>query len=240
MNLTQMIVSVSSKSYFCRPRNEVIEAINSASQSLYNWILKEQRNWFLKWDLSLIFTPGTSEYQLQPDLERIIRVREQDPFSGKWRIMHSTDINEMSRLQAMFPAMFAGGASGSSTDSPFEYYGPYEKDDGKYYIQIEPPADENRNIEIVYNAQYVEVVSEASYYMIPPELRDAAKDGAVAECLMANNDDLAQAYEASKNKKRDEYLVILRQKTLSDDPKVGQYLGDEDSGDCDPVIPGSP
>jgi hypothetical protein len=315
MNLTQMIASVGVKSYFSRGRQEVIEAINSAAQRLYFWVLKEQNGWFMKWDYSLVFDPptvvndggitqglsvltsatagfelsdqglqisvagagpdgaplvanikvftdaqhvtldqvaeftvvnaqvtfGGSEYKLQPDVERIVRIREQDPASGVWRIIHSTDFNQMSRLQAMFPSMFAGGASSSSTDSPFQYYGPYEKDDGQFYIQIQPTADENRPLEIVYNAQYVEVQDENSYFMLPPELRDAAKDGAIAECLKPNGDDAWESYEESMGTKRNEYLVILRQKTISDPPKVGQYLGDEDGGSDDwPVIPGSP
>jgi hypothetical protein len=316
MNLTQMIASVGLKSYFSRPRQEIIEAINSASQRLYFWVLKEQQGWFMKWDYSQVFVPpvmvndagitqnlavltsatagfkitdqGTqvsvggagpdgeplvanikvftnattvtldqvatatvvnaalsfrgAEYKLQPDVERIIRIREQDPVSGVWRIVHSTDFNQMSRLQAMFPSMFAGGASSSSTDSPFQYYGPYEKDDGQFYIQIQPTADEPRPLEIVYNAQYVEVQDENSYFMLPPELRDSAKDGAVAECLKAIPDDNWEAYEEGMKDKRNEYLVILRQKTLSDPPKVGQYLADYGMGDDDgwPVIPGSP
>jgi hypothetical protein len=315
MNLTQMIASVGLKSYFSRPRQEIIEAINSAAQRLYFWVLKEQSGWFMKWDYSLVFEPptsvndagmtnglavltsatagfelgdqglsvsvagagpdgmplvanikiftdattvtldqvaqatvvnaalvyGGSEYKLQPDVERIVRIREQDPVSGTWRIMHSTDFNQMSRLQAMFPSMFAGGASSSSTDSPYSYYGPYEKDDGQFYIQIQPTADENRPLEIVYNAQYVEVQDENSYFMLPAELRDSCKDGAVAECLKPNGDDAWQSYEQSMGSKRNEYLVILRQKSLSDPPKVGQYLDDEGSGDDGwPVIPGSP
>jgi hypothetical protein len=315
MNLTQMIASVALKSYFSRPRQEVIEAINSASQRLYFWVLKEQNGWFMKWDYSQVFVPPTmvndagitqglavltsatagfkiadqgtqvsvggagpdgaplvanikvftnattvtldqvavatvvnaalsfrgAEYKLQPDVERIVRIREQDPVSGTWRIIHSTDFNQMSRLQAMFPSMFAGGASSSSTDSPFQYYGPYEKDDGQFYIQIQPTADEPRPLEIVYNAQYVEIQDENSYFMLPPELRDSAKDGAVAECLKAIPDDNWENYEQSMGTKRNEYLVILRQKTISDPPKVGQYLGDEgDGGDGWPVIPGSP
>jgi hypothetical protein len=310
-----MIASVGLKSYFSRPRQEIIEAINSASQRLYFWVLKEQQGWFMKWDVSQVFVPPTmvndagitgglavltsatagfkitdqgtqvsvggagpdgeplvanikaftnattvtldqvatatvvnaalsfrgAEYKLQPDVERIIRIREQDPVSGVWRIVHSTDFNQMSRLQAMFPSMFAGGASSSSTDSPFQYYGPYEKDDGQFYIQIQPTADEPRPLEIVYNAQYVEIQDENSYFMLPPELRDSAKDGAIAECLKANGDDIAEGYEQSMGTKRNEYLVILRQKSLSDPPKVGQYLGDEGAGDDGwPVIPGSP
>jgi hypothetical protein len=315
MNLTQMIASVGLKSYFSRPRQEIIEAINSVAQRLYFWVLKEQNGWFMKWDYSQVFEPpvvtndgvmtqglavltsatagfkitdqGTqisvggagpdgqplvanikvftnattvtldqvavatvaaaqltfrgSEYKLQPDVERIVRIREQDPTSGTWRIVHSTDFNQMSRLQAMFPSMFAGGASSSSTDSPFQYYGPYEKDDGQFYIQIQPTADEQRPLEIVYNAQYVEVQDENSYFMLPAELRDSCKDGAVAECLKPNGDDNWQAYEESMKDKRNEYLVILRQKQISDPPKVGQYLGDEGGGDDGwPVIPGSP
>jgi hypothetical protein len=310
-----MIASVGLKSYFSRPRQEIIEAINSAAQRLYFWVLKEQNGWFMKWDYSQVLVPPTvtndggmainlgvltsatagfkitdqgtqisvggagpdgeplvanikvftnattvtldqvavatvvnaalsfrgAEYKLQPDVERIVRIREQDPISGTWRIMHSTDFNQMSRLQAMFPSMFAGGASSSSTDSPYSYYGPYEKDDGQFYIQIQPAADEARPLEIVYNAQYVEVQDENSYFMLPPELRDSCKDGAVAECLKANGDDVAQGYEQSMGMKRNEYLVILRQKSLSDPPKVGQYLSDEGGGgDGWPVIPGSP
>ena len=50
-----------------------------------------------------------------------------------------------------------------------------------------------------------------------------------------------QAYEEGMKDKRNEYLVILRQKQISDPPKVGQYLGDEGGGDDGwPVIPGSP
>jgi hypothetical protein len=241
MNLTQMIVSVRQKSYFSRTRDEAIEAINSAAQRLYFWVLKEQQGWFLKWDLSLTYIAGTQEYLLQPDVERLIRIREQDPATGNWRIIHSTSFDDMSRLQSLFPSMFFGGASGNSTDSPLKYYGPYEKDDGKFYIQLEPPADKNRPLEIVYNAQYVEVTSEASYFMLPPELRDAAKDGAIAECLKPNGDDAWEAYESSMGLKRNEYLVILRQKSLTDPPKVGQYLSDEGGTDDSwPIIPGSP
>ena len=82
---------------------------------------------------------------------------------------------------------------------------------------------------------------ENSYFMLPAELRDSCKDGAVAECLKPNNDDAWEAYEQSMKDKRNEYLVILRQKQISDPPKVGQYLGDEGGGDDGwPVIPGSP
>src|SRR5579864_6614457 len=59
MNLTQMIDSVRRKSYFSRTRQEAIEAINSAAQRLYNWVLKEQNGWFLKWDDSQVFAPPT-------------------------------------------------------------------------------------------------------------------------------------------------------------------------------------
>jgi hypothetical protein len=181
------------------------------------------------------------EYKLQPDVERIVRIREQDSTFGTWRIMHNTDFMAMSRLQAMFPQMFAGGASGSSTDSPFQWYGPYEKDDGSFYIQIEPPADENRLLEIVYNAQYVEIQSEGDYFMLPPEFRPACKNLAIADCLDPNNDDLADKYTTKAFRQMNSALVILRQKQISDPPKVGQYLADEDAGDDDNFyIPGSP
>lgn len=315
MNLSQMADSVARKSYYSRTAQEVIEAINSGSSYIFNWILKEQNGWFLKFDYSQVFVPpvvvpggamtggspqltsatanfqatdqGTgifvagagpdgvplganiltvvspttvtlsqnavatvanaqvtfrgTEYKLQPDVERIVRIREQDPTSGNWRIVHSTDFDDISREQSLYAQAFAGGSSGSWTDSPFEYYGPYEKDDGQFYIQIEPQADMNRPLEICYNAQYVEVQSTGDYYMLPNEFRDAAKDFAIAECLENTDDDLGDKIRARGEQKMNAALVIWRQKQISDPPKVGQYLSDEYSGDDGwPYIPGSP
>src|SRR5262249_52146148 len=121
---------------------------------------------FLKFDTSLTLTVGTQEYQLQPDLQQIIRIRELDPGTGQWRIVHSTDFDEISRLQGPINGLPLFLPSESSTDSIFNYYGPYDKDNANFYIKIEPDIDQPRSLEVVYSAHFVELVVKSDFFMI--------------------------------------------------------------------------
>lgn len=221
MTLAQIIDSVMRRSYRSRTREDVIEAINSAARRVYMWVVKETPGkYFLKWDTTITLTPGTAEYELPADIAQLVRIREFDAATGKWRIIHSTDFNDLARMQNEFPTFYGY----DDTVSPYRFYGPYEKGDGKYYIQVQPDFDQNRNVELVYAARYVEIESESDYFMIPEDGRDVVKDFALAECLEHNDDMQSQVIRQRAGEKLTEYLTLERSRQIQDTPKQVSYL----------------
>jgi hypothetical protein len=126
--------------------------------------VKEQNGVFLKWDTSLTLAPNVNKnrYQLQPDVQRIVRVREFDASTGKWRRMNSTDFNDIGMQQGVFSSLFSAG----DAVSPFSFYGPFNDEDTlpngpdgmkPYLIEVQPEIDQNRPLEIVYSANFTEI-----------------------------------------------------------------------------------
>jgi hypothetical protein len=223
MNLAQAITLIDSGSYFSRSREEVIAALNEGSRRLYNWTVKEQKGFFLKWDTTKTLIPTVQEIAMNLDLQRIVRITEFDATSGKYRIIHSTDFNSISRdrnTSSDLPFV-----DFDFEDSPYSFYGPYEKDDAIFYVLIEPPTDTNRALEIVYAAHFVEIVDpDVDYWMIPENARSAVVDYAISELLKKNNDDLWETFEGSGNTKRNEYLETIRTLQVQDTPRQEPYL----------------
>lgn len=224
MTLAQIIKSVSDKAYGSRTREQVIEAINEAARRVYAWIRKETPNGhFMKWytDAAFSFGPGDVEVQLPPDCKMIARLREKDPTTAKWRIIHSTDLTDIGKMQGVFESLI----SYDDEESPFRFYGPYEKDDGRYYVTIQADPTETRLLELVYSASYVEIEDDQSYFMIPEEARGIVKNYALAECLEDNDDTLAQAKEARADKDLTLYLYgILHRENTQDRIQQEPYL----------------
>jgi hypothetical protein len=221
MTLAQMIEAVSRKSYRSRTQTEVIEAINSAARRVFNWIVKETPGkHFLKFDTSLTLIAAATEYALPVDCRQIARIREYDPASGKWRIIHSTDLVDIGNQQEEFGAL----VQFDDTESPFKFYGPYQKATGLYYIMIEPATDVNRTLEIVYSAAYVDITDQDSTFVMPEESHPIIQNFALAECLEDNDDSLSQAKETRAEKDLVLYADKLRDAQTQDRPTQEAYL----------------
>jgi hypothetical protein len=223
MTLAQMIASVDRKTYFSSTKINIIEAINSAAKYVYQWVLKENRGFFLKWDTSLTLTVGQQEYLMQDDLQQIIMIREYDPDAGEWRIIHSQDILDNGRMQQQFGSLVVVGGF----DSPFRFYGPYIKSvDKKTYIKIEPAIDKARQLEIVYSSKYVEIQGEGDDipFLMPEDSHDVIKDIAICEVLDDGDDDLSEKINARAQQKLTLYLTLVRSRQNQDTPRQEAYL----------------
>lgn len=186
------------KSYYSRTDLEVWAAISAAARLLWLKLDAERRGFFLVFDTtSISLVPNQEEYALPTTCRQLVRVREQASSSSPWRVVTPADINDPDYTDSQFNSVLGPNMDGPVSE--FEYYGPYllNTDAGTAAqgerIRFEPPPYDNRNVELVYVAQYQEITGALSTNVIPAEGHDAQLYHAVAILLSDNGDDPSTA-----------------------------------------------
>ena len=192
------------KSYYSRSDQEVWAALSASARKLYLKLVSERRGFFIVWDTTTVaLVPNTEEYALPATCRQLIRVREQTSSSAPWRVVEPADINDPDFTDAQFNSVLGPNMDGPVSE--FEYYTYILNADAQSgeqeRIRFEPPPYDNRNVELVYVASYVEITNATSANVIPQEGHDAQLYHAVAQLLADNGDDpsaaaaSAEAYE---------------------------------------------
>jgi len=158
--------------------------------------------------------PDRKSISSQPPCQQIVRLREQYPGETSWRVVNPAELND----PATTAANFGFDSDAGCESSRFIYNGPYLKQsdaaaqDEIYSIRIEPIPQETHNTELVYTADFLEIVGQASVLVIDPEGHDALKYIAAAELLLANDDDNAQNFLSIGNMHKTQYLKLVRKR----------------------------
>jgi hypothetical protein len=231
MNLQQIHDTAAARSFFVRPDTEVWTAISTASRFVYQAIAKERRQFFRTLDITTItLQPNVQEYQLPADCEQLVRLRERINAQDTWRQIYPTDPQDREGTNdTLSPTVnYAGYGSG------FFYQGPYltmatandGQDDETYTIYITPIPADTRQVEILYDAKFIEVATGTDNYIIPVNLRDAVLDLTVAELVRPQSDSLANDYEQSGAEKLNMALTLIRMRQVQQDVVVNPYLSE--------------
>jgi hypothetical protein len=231
VTLQQIFDWCQKKSYFSRDAEEIWQAINSAAHLLYKEVVLENKGYFIVFDTTdLVLAAGQEEYQLPATCQQIVRLREQYPGETSWRVVNPAELND----PATTAANFGFDSDVGCESSRFIYNGPYLKQsdaaaqDEIYSIRIEPIPQETHNTELVYTADFLEIVGQASVLVIDPEGHDALKYIAAAELLLANDDDNAQNFLSIGNMHKTQYLKLVRKRQIQQGPTIEPYLEDMD------------
>ena len=221
MKLDRIKSLVDSKSYYSRNEVEVWGAINAAARQIYQAVLKEQRGYWIKWDsTSLQFLKDQTQFELPPDVQQLIRVRERASASDRWNLVNSSDSLSDGVMLNQMPV----GVNFDDPASNFTFFGPFlteadsmtQDNTDIESIEITPTPSNTRYVELVYTAKFVEVEDATSYLMIPEDGHDCLIDFAVAECVRPNDDSLAADYAAAGNAKLTSFLTLVRDRQLQD------------------------
>jgi hypothetical protein len=228
-NLPQMYATVNSKSAYSRP-DEIYGALSEAGFLVYTAVLKEFAGFFLKFDTTTItLTPGQQEYTLPPDLTGLVNISERQTSAERWRTIDPTDLsNAMDNTQTIVGWDYW---CDDYEDSNFRFYGPYLTSAATTSVQtqkitITPAVDVVRMCEIAYTAKWLPITNEQSHLMLPEEGTYAMQNFALAEILRANDDSLANEYEAKANKHLTAFLTWVRNRQSVKRPTITSYLGD--------------
>lgn len=236
MTLDQILNLVRTKSYNSRTDAEVVAAVNAALAYIYDFIIKENRGYWIKWDTTTVgLIVNQEEYALPLDLEALIRVRERPDALPQYLLMEpATSLTDESMIAA------TGTADLTVADGPvsqYVYFGPYldaaaavADPQGAQKIRVGPIPSSARQVELVYTVKKIEIVDESSYLMIPDEGsgRFALIDIAVAELVQANDDSMAESYRASGERKLTMFLNTIRDRQFQQVGTQTPYLSDLD------------
>lgn len=231
MNLLQLHDTAAARSNFVRPDSEVWFSINTASRSVYQAILKEDRNFFRSLDTtSVVIMPNVQAYSLPADCEQIIRIREKLQPTDSWRVVTPADPREREG-EADY---LASSVNYTGQWSSFYYQGPYlsmadandGQDDQTYEIYITPIPADQRLTELLYISKFIEVSSGTDSFIIPDNLRDIVLDFTIAELVRPQSDSLAQDYMQSGNLKLSMALTLIRDRQIQQNNVVRPYLSE--------------
>jgi len=231
MTLRQIFDWCQKKSYFSRDDDEIWQAINSAAHLLYKEVVLENSGYFIVFDTtSLVLALNQEEYPLPATVQQIVRLREQLPGEIAWRVINPAGLNDPATTGANFGFNNDVGCE----SSPFIYNGPYLKqsdaqaEDGIQNLRIEPIPQQTHNTELVYTADFIEIEGAESALVIDAEGHDALKYLAVAELLLANEDDNAENFAGVGNTHKTQYLKLVRKRQIQSGPTIEPYIFDMD------------
>lgn len=224
-NLAQMIATVNSKSYYSRP-DDVIPAISKGGWKVFSAVVKEFAGFFLKIDSTTItLIPGQQTYSVPIDLGNMIGLAERVNTSEDWRTIDPT-----SPAQAFDRTQIATIWDGwFGPCSHYRFYGPFlgavtSNAAVAQQIQITPAIDVPRLCQIVYTAKYLPVTNPGSLLSLPDEGTYAQESFALAEVLRANDDSLADKYQAEGNDQLTDFLTWVRDRQTVERPQIDGYL----------------
>lgn len=225
MNLTQMIATVNSKTYYSRP-DEVISALSEGGWKVFSAVVKEFAGFFLKIDTAtLTLTPGQQLYAMPADLGNLIGLAERSNPSENWREILPTSPREAfdrNQIATIWDGWFG-------ECSHFRFYGPFEgakttPTNQPMQIQVTPAIDMPRPCQIVYTAKYLPLTNPTSILSLPDEGTFGQQNFAIAEILRANNDSLANQYEAKAQGALTDFLTYIRNRQTVERPQIEGYL----------------
>jgi hypothetical protein len=248
-NLSSMFATCNAKSQYSRDAGEIYSALSEAGFYVYSKALKEQSNFFLKFDAStLVLQPNTQTYYLPPDCTQIINIAERKSASGKWLQMQPESVADAldntrdcvgwydiwddnygeSRFSFAGPFLQAADTTNAPTG-----FGQAGYNIGGYRgtgfqtqsILVSPVPTENHFVEIAYVAKWIPIVNDKSYVMLPEELTYAMQAFAIAELLRSNNDSNALAYDAKGQTHLNAGLSWVRSRQIVRNPQIVPYLG---------------
>lgn len=220
-----MIATVNSKSYNSRP-DEVISALSEGGWKVFSAVVKEFAGFFLKVDSTTVtLTPGQQQYAVPADLGNLIAIGERQNTSQNWReILPTTPQEAFDRIQI---GNIWDGWFGEC--SHFRFFGPFlgavvNNIPSAQQIQITPAVDIIRQCQLVYTAKYMPLTSPTSLLSLPDEGTYAQQSFALAEILRANNDTLANDYQAKGKDQLSDFLTWVRNRQTVERPEITAYL----------------
>lgn len=193
-----------SNSYFSRSTADLITAANSAGWAIFTAIKRENRGFFVKFDTTTItLTPGQSFYTLPPDFSQLIHFSERRVSSEPYHPLGHTSIGnalDFAQIQTGFnnDTGYYGGQSRYSFDGPYlpAPTNPTPNAPQIYQMDIIPAIDTVRMTELVYIANWIEIIDQNSVVMLPTSADAAWLALTTAELLDMNSDSQAETYRS--------------------------------------------
>lgn len=230
-SLAQLYSLCNAKSYNSRSDVEVYAALQEAGFYVYSAVLKEFRGLFLKVDSSsLALVAGTQEYTLPADFSQLLAIAERQTAAENWHEMDPEGIQDALNNVQQNLSYFDYGMNYGET-SQYRFYGPYlDSTDTVAGVQLQkirvsPTPSEARLVQIAYGAKWLPITNSSSKVMLPDEGTYAMQDYAVAELLRANDDTLADRYEAKGDKHLTAFLSWMRVNQSARPAQITPYLG---------------
>jgi hypothetical protein len=229
-NLTQMFNNCMEASYNSRAASEVYAKLNEAGFEVYSKTLKETSGYFIKFDeSSLALLPGQAnqEYALPTDLTQVVHLAERAVSTENWRPMAPAgNIENVLVNQLVSLGLLTLDAYGDF--SPFSYYGPFLDAAATIAgaalqtqkVRISPITDQNRFVQIVYTAKWLQITNKDSQLMLPDEGTYAMEAKATAKLLRLNNDSLSADFEAAAVPMEQRYMDWVRARQIQEPPTV--------------------
>lgn len=230
MTLQQIFDFVNKKTYFSRDDDEIWDAISESASTLFLKVTSENSGFFLKWDTATVTLQANVEkYTLPADLGQLVRMRERLSSNDPWALVNPADVNAQAFTDAQFATIL--GSEGPTSD--FLYFGPYlEMDDAKatqvQSVRIAPLPFDTRQVELVYDARFLEVTGPESTLVIPDEGRGAVKLYAASSLLAANDDDNADRLNSMAQENERWFLKWVRNRQFQKVRQVDPYVNDLD------------
>lgn len=233
MLLQQIFNLVNKRTYFSRDDDEIWGAIDDAASSLYQQILAENSGFYLVWDTtSVTLQPNVEDYALPAAVKQLVRVREQPAGVSDWFTVLPADLNSQNFLDLQFGSVLSAAMDGPVSD--FLYYGPYllETDAQtavqQYHFRFSPIPQDTRSVELVYTARYVSIVDKDSVCVIEPDGHWALVYEAAGNLLAGNDDDAAGTNFTMAQRRRIDYMKIVRNRQTQQVRQVEAYIEDMD------------
>lgn len=215
--------------------DDIFAALNEEGFLLYSRVLKEGEGFFLKTDTtSITLTPGTQTYATPADCTQIIHMAERAQATDDWLRMEPESENMALESLQTIAAVYIVGLYGSSR---FRYYGPYlpdsqvnnaspEADNSTQVMSIDvsPVIDQNRAVQIVYTAKWINIIVESSTLTLPDEASNALYNKTLANLLTSIDDTRAGAIGVLAEAQARGFLTWVRDRELQTGPKVTPYL----------------
>jgi hypothetical protein len=229
MNIKQIKATINSRSNWLR-KDEVLNAINSSMQAIYQLYLKEcPDTGFIKWDTSTVaLIAGQEEYTLPADIEDLLRVRERINASDDYRLILTGGLTDAAFLA---PQSGLNASFFNDPESVFKYFGPYRDaaaaaaDLKTMKFRIAPIPQEARQVELVYRARYTEIDADESFLFLPDESHDGLQDIATAEVLDLDDDSRADKLRMRGMQKIMGWIYNERRKLRGNErPQVEPYI----------------
>jgi hypothetical protein len=249
--LSQMFATCNSKSQFSRTEGEIYDALNEGGLYVYQNVVKEYSNFFVKFDANFItLQTGIQNYYVPPDCSQIINIAERTSISQNWRQMEPEtlaeamdntregcgwwDLYDDNYGESHFK--FAGPyLSGPDTINPGTGgYGTGGYGEGGYgggtgfqplSITISPAPTLSHFCEVAYTAKWVPIINDKSYVMLPDELTPAMQAFAIAELLRSNSDNMAESYDEKGQRLLNMAMTWVRSRQQVAAPRIIPYLG---------------
>jgi hypothetical protein len=215
--------------------DDIIAAVNEEGFLLYTRVLKEGEGFFVKTDeTTVVLQPGTQVYSLPVDCTQVAHMAERIQPTDSWCRMEPESQNMALETQQAIVGSYVIGVLGSSR---FQYYGPYlpdtevnnaspEADNSTQTMQItvSPLIDQQRSVQVVYTAKWIDILDESSTMTLPEEATNTLYNKVMANLMSAMDDTRAGGFAALGEAQARGFLGWVRDREIQTGPKVTPYL----------------